>query len=259
MAYYMVYAWSAAHEDADPIDFTTKSDAIAQARADVQMKVGPGGRFSNGRQVVPAIGAIVERQGGNGALVFGIWKDNGRIQETTTASVIRHLVATKERASSGMRHGNAGGRSRYGNSTGGQTTFTPRQIWALGEVAEGRSIYSLWNEMTRSEQQELMGLIDRPAASHGSPPTLTTLGVSALDEAKRQAHVDGFVAYIVYPETTHRGLSIRVRPASKDRGLEAAKKIAKAHRGSAIYNVQRGAFEGWINHNGRYVSFVTRR
>ena len=99
---YVVYAWSKASEfDADPIDFASKDEAIAQAVRDVTFS-GP-----LRRNQLRADGAIVERLGGKkDALLFAIWRDdNDKVQQSTVASVIRavELVGQKHQAKARQR------------------------------------------------------------------------------------------------------------------------------------------------------------
>jgi hypothetical protein len=62
--------------------------------------------------------------------------------------------------------------------------------------------------------------------------------------------------YVVYPSTRVEGHGIKVLGTGfKNAHLAAAKKVAKLHPGSGIYSVSKGGFVGWINYNGRYVSF----
>lgn len=42
---------------------------------------------------------------------------------------------------------------------------------------------------------------------------------------------------------------------TKDLALDAAKVIAKKHRGAGIYDVSKGRFIGWVNLNGNFVRF----
>ena len=60
--------------------------------------------------------------------------------------------------------------------------------------------------------------------------------------------------YVVYPSVRVEGEGVKAL-GSGAAGLTAAKALAKKRPGSGIYNVSRGGFDGWINYNGRYVSF----
>ncbi len=84
--------------------------------------------------------------------------------------------------------------------------------------------------------------------------TLTQIMVGPGMSEKETRRYD----YVVYPSMGVHGAGVKVEGHGKA-GLEAAKRVAKSMPawGAGIYNVSRGAFDGYINSNGRYVS--TRR
>jgi hypothetical protein len=82
-------------------------------------------------------------------------------------------------------------------------------------------------------------------------------GEAAEPESSERSDVRNY-EFVVYPSTRHEGEGVKV-PGSfaSPKSLRAAIKVAKDTYGpgAGIYSVTRGAWEGWINHNGRYVSF----
>lgn len=93
----------------------------------------------------------------------------------------------------------------------------------------------------------------RPGGSPRYYPAGRQKGVVRRDAPKYRNY-----EYVVYKSTRHEGKGHEI-PGGYN-SLPAAKAYAKATfgPGAGIYGVSRGAWEGWINHNGRYVSFRRR-